>query len=283
MLDFVVEHQPSPIPVSRRFTKAQLGACALTCRYWAERCRRRVFESLTLNSQKALSDLVEFISVNWSFAELVTRLVIEQDDGCVPWTHNVPRLLAHRLPNLRHLGYTNPPFFHVEAFSMHPHIARILPVYMSSSGWHITIFELNNQRYTSFLDLVRVVGSLVELRILRCTAVSWKNPLPNIPDGAHGKAGPYLRFVEVRGSAVYWPFIWFMTSTAREAPKYMHYAVDSGVVPILTRLESSLMNNVVQTWLCGFNNTIGTVFSYKCSSIQECKPGTTDEIFYASV
>lgn len=252
ILDFVVEEQPSSIRVVDRFTKAQLGACALTCRYWAGRCRKRIFGSLTLNSEDDLSKLIDFMAIPRStleVADLITRLVVEQSDGCVPWAHNVPKLLAEILPNLSHFGYANSPFADANAITTHPNMARIFPAYMSSSGWRITVLELSNQRYTSFSDTVRVVGSLLQLHTLRCTAISWKQPPPDTPNGTRWRVGPYLLSIEVREGGVHWPFLWLMTSTRKDAHEGMRTTSD--VAPVFNGLESTLINSIVRVWLNG--------------------------------
>lgn len=164
ILDFVTQEQPCSIRISDRFTKAELNNCALTWRHWAKRCRGHIFNSNTLSSQGDLSMLISLIlttSGAQNLADLIGRLVVEQDSGCIPrWAHNFPRLLAHKLPALTQFSYANSPFADAGTIYLHPHMTRIFPAYVASSGWGITVLELRNQRYKSFADMARVIGSL---------------------------------------------------------------------------------------------------------------------------
>ena len=209
-----------------------------------------------------------------NIAELIRRLVVEQDDGCIPWAHNVPRLLARKLPALTQFSYANAPFADARAIILHPHMTRIFPAYVASSGWDIKVLELRNQRYTSFADMARIIGSLPRLTTLRCNSVTWRTA-PEFPGRAPLRAGPHLLSIEVRECDVHWPFIWLMTSAHRISDRRLGTSSSAlDVVPVFSRVESWLINGVVRAWLSKMSVRISeTAFSCRHSRVSDVSEG----------
>ncbi|KAI0092283.1 hypothetical protein BDY19DRAFT_590783 [Irpex rosettiformis] len=91
--------RPREDPTVRREEMKHLSACALTCVYWAQLTRGRMFKRLALRSPKDLCGLRSFLRASSSgrlpsIGELLRELVIFYKLGDIPWFHNVPGLVA---------------------------------------------------------------------------------------------------------------------------------------------------------------------------------------------
>ncbi|KAI0084307.1 hypothetical protein BDY19DRAFT_542406 [Irpex rosettiformis] len=99
-------------PTARREEMKHLTACALTCVYWAQSARRRMFRQLVLRSAKDLNDLRSLLPVSASsrlapIGAILRYLVIYYKLGDLIWFYNVPGLVASGANKLYWL------FFHV--------------------------------------------------------------------------------------------------------------------------------------------------------------------------
>ncbi|KAI0084294.1 hypothetical protein BDY19DRAFT_541316 [Irpex rosettiformis] len=81
-------------PMARREEMKHLSACALTCVYWAQLTRWRMFYRLVLRSAKDINDLRSLLQIYYKL-------------GDIPWFHNVSGLVASGADNLDCV------FFHV--------------------------------------------------------------------------------------------------------------------------------------------------------------------------
>ncbi|KAI0084321.1 hypothetical protein BDY19DRAFT_997810 [Irpex rosettiformis] len=86
-------------PTARREEMKHLSACALTCVYWAQLARWRMFERLVLRSAKDISSLRSLLRASPSdrmdsIGTFFEELVIYYKLGDVPWFHSVSGLVA---------------------------------------------------------------------------------------------------------------------------------------------------------------------------------------------
>ncbi|KAI0084299.1 hypothetical protein BDY19DRAFT_541759 [Irpex rosettiformis] len=103
--------KPCEDPTARREEMKHLSACALTCVYWAQLTRERMFGRLILRSSKDTSGLRSLLTHASPsdridpIGTFLERLVVYYKLGDLPWFHNVPGLVASGAYNLRRVAF----------------------------------------------------------------------------------------------------------------------------------------------------------------------------------
>ncbi|KAI0092212.1 hypothetical protein BDY19DRAFT_903925 [Irpex rosettiformis] len=95
-------------PMARREEMKHLSACALTCVYWAQLTRQRMFERLVLWSPKDLCGLRPLLRASKNgrldpIGHFIRVLVVYYKLGDHPWFHSVGGLEASGADELRHV------------------------------------------------------------------------------------------------------------------------------------------------------------------------------------
>lgn len=278
VLDFISAETSIRDPLLSRMTKADVGACTLTCKYWAIRCRRRIFAQLTLSTAEDLAELVAIASAeatSYSAAQFVVRLTVEQSEGGVPWAHNVPRLLTNKLPNLQGFVYTNSPFADATALTLHPNTSRIFPAYLRNLADTVTSLELRNQAFGSFTDIARVVAALpLLLTSLSIISVIWKTTQRALP--AALQFGRYLQNIHIERSTASWPFISILTTSTRNSTQFGTSVVDE--LPAFDSWDAKVIAAIAKHWLSGPSLADAIVnFSCRTSKDSAIREGTDND------
>jgi hypothetical protein len=86
-----------------QMTKRELGACSLTCRFWARKCRPQILSFISLRSHEDFKQLLHLIDSAMeiedipSLAQCIEEIeVIHSGPWAVPWFHRIHRELTAR-------------------------------------------------------------------------------------------------------------------------------------------------------------------------------------------
>lgn len=202
----------------RRKHKKGLSACALTCRYWADRCRPFLYESLTLRSSDDWDYFRRIIKLRGpSVALAVRRLELEETD--YPWAHCGFISLPSLVPALTTLRLTHTDGEASEKLwkGRPPQFANLLAV-LPSRFQKLETLEFEEVYFPTFEKLVGCAGSFPELTTLTCKKVVWArrraDALPPV------RAAWRLRSVGVFDcKPEQWPLTWLLLSSPRQSPR----------------------------------------------------------------
>lgn len=157
-----------------QMSKKDIGSCALVCRYWAHRCRPRIFKELTLRCRKDVQELCKLLDEpNTKILTYISDIILHHQGTGEPWVHLVPILLRPRLSdNFAWLVLkVDSPASEGHAFKSPFEglpgntIPRSLALFTS--------LTLTNLKLRAFRDLYQLVGQLPPLRELSCTNITW--------------------------------------------------------------------------------------------------------------
>ncbi|KAI0091512.1 hypothetical protein BDY19DRAFT_630281 [Irpex rosettiformis] len=139
-------------PRARREEMKHLSACALTCVYWAQMTRGRMFDRLILRSAKSISGLQSLLHASpsdrlGSLGTILKELVICYKLGDLLWFYNVPGLVASGANKLHwvdfHILGPVPPAFtagNTRRSILHPLFFAVPRVMPMTSFHKFTIF-----------------------------------------------------------------------------------------------------------------------------------------------
>ncbi|KAJ3555559.1 hypothetical protein NM688_g2511 [Phlebia brevispora] len=158
-----------------REEKRVLGACALTCRYWADKCQPYIFDRISLRSRHDFMELCDFRKDPYCriFQYNSAITVAEQRVTSVPWLH-LFSMYKYKLSNGLSLEGPLPKGWK-SLRSIHQAIPRALP-HSFSRG--ISQLALTDIRFRQLHDLMRLVSELPDLTDVRCERVLW-GPVPS--------------------------------------------------------------------------------------------------------
>ena len=174
---------------ARRDEMRHLSACALTCVYWAQLTRARMFRQLILRSSKDMSGLLSLLRAPQSprippICDILRYLPVFYTLGDLLWFHNIAGLRSRfQISHLRWLklyitGPATPAFVaaSTRGSMLHPLFfatPRVLPVTLSEGCkfmFHIQNIHLPNP--TMLSNLVQDCLSLLP-RSVDCTNLTW--------------------------------------------------------------------------------------------------------------
>ncbi len=197
--------------------KRDVGKCALTCRYWAQRCQPRIFDQITLRSREDVYELASFLdSPLSSVASYICRLKLEHKGSVLatPWVHLVPTLLLPKLSLVNH----NPISLHLEnpvypgsIRSIHGLLPSSCPAF-SASIKHVTLKDI---AFRSFNHLAHLVGELPVLFELHGVNLTW----PTSEAVTTLRTSTSLAQVSMSGCTNNWSVILLVTGPRRRACK----------------------------------------------------------------
>lgn len=161
-----------------RYSKKELGQCALVCKYWAQKCQASIFAWVKLRNAGDVRGLLAILDrPGTSVAHYVKKLVIEDQFidkplTPTPWLHLVS-LLQPKLPFCRvsRLMLWGPlPEGTRTLRTIHFSLPRTVPTY--NTRLH-SLHLLTAINLICFSDLVHFLDELRDLRKLRCWQVTW--------------------------------------------------------------------------------------------------------------
>lgn len=235
--------------------KDGLCSCSLTCRYWAERTAPALFDTIVLQSQEDLSILLKLMtSSRRRLSHHIQSLhILHMDDTPrPPWTYHVLLLLAHKLPNLNTMVYTDVAIRPGRKRHSHPLLPTRLPCFFSSFAT-IEDLWLQDQSLHSFTDLIHIVGRLPKLKALSCGRITWKNQPLQMPE-SRARFPNRLSTVHFLNCRAAWPAVWLFTAPAI-SPRGSRSLYDSTVESeadfglFLDSSNARVVNDIIQCFL----------------------------------
>ncbi|KAI0084303.1 hypothetical protein BDY19DRAFT_997794 [Irpex rosettiformis] len=175
-------------PTARREEMKHLSACALTCVYWAQLTRERMFRRLVLRSAKDINDLRSLLRASSSdrlnpIGKILLELVIYYKLGDLLWFYNVPGLVASGADKLygvffHVLGPVPPAFMagNTRRSVLHPlffAVPRVMPM-TSFHGFtvNVTVEDIHFTHPTMLYNLLQDC-KLLHPRGIACTNLTW--------------------------------------------------------------------------------------------------------------
>ncbi|KAI0084322.1 hypothetical protein BDY19DRAFT_997811 [Irpex rosettiformis] len=188
-------------PMARREEMKHLSACALTCAYWAQLTRERMFDRLVLRSGKDLNDLRTLLRASSSdrldpIGVLLSKVVIYYKLGDLLWFYNLPGLVASGANKLNWVG------FHVlgpvpTAFTagntrrsvLHPlffAVPRVMPMTSKFHKLYVQVF-VDNIHFTHPTMLYNLLQDckLLHPRDIICRNLTWDHD-PTVTPSSFG-------------------------------------------------------------------------------------------------
>ena len=173
----------------RREEMKQLSACALTCVYWAQSTRERMFQFLILRSSKDMSGYLSLLRAAQSprippICDILQYLAVYYTLGDHPWFHNLTGLWArYRVSHLDQIelhitGPARPAFVTASSRGsmLHPLFfaaPRTLPVvWPKSCNFSLHIENIHLPNPTVLSNLLQDCLSL-RLDHVKCTNLTW--------------------------------------------------------------------------------------------------------------
>lgn len=195
------------------FSRRELGACALVCRYWARICQERLFSSLRVNSREDLHNLMQLLKSPVSrISSYITCFNAQAHSiTAVPWIHHFS-VIHPRLPNFQRINIfiTGPlPPGQPSFRSLHGGLPICIPSIFSR---HITHVVLSDIHFRRFDDLAHLVGELPDLEDLKCKTLTWgPDSLTAYPPSRPLHAAPKLsRRITMSGCTSAWVSVWLL-------------------------------------------------------------------------
>lgn len=217
-------------------TKRELGMCALTCTYWAEKVQPRIFDHITLRSAEDVRTLLSFFASEYSrVVEYLDFLILEQNGPSKPWFHLVSTLLMPRPLGLT-ITMTIVDFHSQKATwpvrSIHGALPRVTPAF----SYNIRELTLADIHFRSFSDFMHLLSEVSELGTLTCRNLTW----PELILAAEAEQGmvrlPPLRrlprslsTVTFLGCSELWSPIWLFVGRNRLIPHAVDPKMDINV------------------------------------------------------
>lgn len=212
-----------------RETKRLLSSFALVCRDWRLAYQPLLFKHITLRSQEDLQQFARLLQYPGSIIQLcVEYLTLEESlsdqaptSPSLPehvhdpsWSHVLPIRLYKRLQNLKALKHSyvglasalpTPPFLQMPS-SLHA-------TTLLSSGFRtVNQLTLENHRFSTFSDFVRILGGFASLKELHCTRVSWATGSLPLSHRRTHLALSNLRVITTMQCADTWLFLWLFST-----------------------------------------------------------------------
>ena len=192
--DLSDEEKPFMKPVDHELLK-WLGSCTLVCRYWASLLRKVLFSRAQLHCENDFHRLLSLLStsspVSPSLQDCLKMVAVSwlggrENDLQAQWYYRLPDIQAHASNTL------------TWAFSMHDLVDRHvvddhfligpLPRTLLGSAFRIEYLKLSYVRLSSVRDLIRAVGALPWITVLRCTRLLFDDdeiPAERVLTGSH--------------------------------------------------------------------------------------------------
>lgn len=173
-------------PVKIRHPK-ELTPCALTCKYWARECRKKIFEFITLRSREDVETLFRFAQEggdsSLSIARCLQRLKLEYTFPGQPWIHliflrdktvlpytSVSDLLIHSADSDAAKETSQRVLRGVTLRSVHQLLPRTLPVVLSQTQ----SFDVKGIHLQRFEDLIAATHTIVcRTNSIGCENTTW--------------------------------------------------------------------------------------------------------------
>lgn len=187
ILSAVIDSCGPPVLNLSHERKKTLGACALTCRHWARRCRRKLFASLSLRSRDDVRQLLWSISHPIhdipSLKECRVWWNLEWNEPQEPWIHQ----LLLKFPMDRDAGSPRRDYLELSRSSIgsatDTHVKPFTPSSLSASlprtlPWRllpIAHLHLFNLRFRHVRDLFRLVHSVGRVYNLHCMCLTFED------------------------------------------------------------------------------------------------------------
>lgn len=145
--------------------------CSLASRSLLKFARRHLFKRVVLSQSRHLASLA---SSHSDVFPHVVGLTAHDPSLLESFVHLVPRYLGSKLPNLQNLHLGSFPAKpnstdKQPTFTYHPSFPTFLSQFRS-----VTSLTLSNFRFSSFLDLRRVVGAIPNLNSLFLMDITWE-------------------------------------------------------------------------------------------------------------
>ena len=206
-------------PEDRAPAKHHMNQCSLVCKFWASRCRPRIFDHITLRS---LKDAQTLLSFSPAVKRYVIDLFLEETEPCEPWTHLIYRAVAHGDFSTYRFDFTHKldgactPMSVQTLRSLHPSLPQRTPVVIREA-FHLYVMNYRLHAFTDIAHLVRKLWEPVSWH-LDFTNISWIKPLDFVPPilGKKNRATCYQ--TEVRQCVDRWPFVWLSITTKQPEP-----------------------------------------------------------------
>lgn len=206
-------------------SKRELGMCALTCTYWADKVQPRIFDHITLRSAEDVRTLSSFFeSEHSSVVEYLDFIVLYQNGPGKPWFHLAAIVLMPQLLGLTiTVSIVN---FHPQKAtwpvrSIHGALPRVTPAF----SYNIRELTLADVRFRQFTDLIGLVAEIPALGTLTCRNITWPELVLDAQvDAGVGRLPPLrrlprgLRTVTLDRCPDVWSPIWFFVGRSRLIP-----------------------------------------------------------------
>lgn len=193
--------------------KQAFYACALVCRYWAQKFQKALWRNITLRSREDIFSLRAVLSEapTSRVARYIIVLTLASTTGAEPWVH----LLSILHPLLAPSGWTiialqlagKPPTALAAGRSIHAMLPHSLPQF-SRRLWKLA---LTNLQFRSVDALLHLVWELPDLGVFHGEKLTWPQtrPLSRVY-WQHGQRRKQGRGVEVqlKTCSDYWVAAW---------------------------------------------------------------------------
>ena len=213
-------YRPSPEQYQIKASKKHLGTLSLTCRYWARLCRPHMFRHLTLRNRDDLNQFVWFIQapslVQPCLYDCSPHLTLELSGTWpAPWLHRTHAAflggdvttdtVAKYFEILLALQSTSVEGSQDEAVKYAPRsLSTGLPRTLPGSMFPFNFIGLRDMRFRSIADVLRLIDSLPDLLLIRCTRVTFDDTslfLPPAPARRRLKTIKLFRVSAAGGSS----------------------------------------------------------------------------------
>lgn len=164
-----------------RMSKREIGACSMTCRYWAMKCRYWMFASISLKSREDFDSFLQLIDTATemedipSLAECIQEIDVRHSGPwVVPWFHHILRELRDRDIELdsERISLEVKEAYVPESErgsvskyaprSLSTSLPRTIPRSLFSHG----VLHLTDLRFRCVRDLVRLIDDQADLTII---------------------------------------------------------------------------------------------------------------------
>lgn len=197
-----------------RMSKREVGACSLTSRFWAQRCRYWQFASISFHSREDfdsflnLVDTAPYIEDIPSLVDCVQEIdIIHSGPWALPWFHHVLKDLKERDIDLdpERISLEIKEAFVLE--SQEPNVSKYaprslstsLPRSMPRSLYSHAVLHLTDLRFRSIRDLLRLIDDQADLMLIDWKRLSFDEGV-TVPPARSKRRRPWFGMEEVASS-----------------------------------------------------------------------------------
>ncbi len=212
ILDYLVPviHPRLDMSYSPKY-KHNLGACALTCRDWAQKCRPLMYRQITLYSGEDLDRLLDLMEDPSSPIPYSIRKLRLHDSSVRAWTYRALLIFSQKLLNLERIELVHAAEPNAVLL---PQLTGTLLALISSFS-KLRYMVLTNYHFETFSEFTFAISPLRNLEELECRAISWGGPVNITQAAGTYRSSGCLPRITVKQCQDPWAFVWLLVAPSR--------------------------------------------------------------------